>query len=55
MADVEADKIFLGLTLVILVKKQSEEILKLLVNFLMMRESSFIMDQIKNQVITGGK
>ena len=40
VADVEADKICPGLMLVVLVKKQSEEIVKL---FHMMRKSSFIM------------
>ena len=44
VADVAAEKICSGITLVILVKIQSEEILKLLVNFQMMRKSSFIMN-----------
>ena len=43
VTDVVAVKICCGITLVILVKIQSEEILKLLVNFQMMRKSSFIM------------
>ena len=42
--DAKAEKNGPGLMLVILVNKQSEETLKLLVNFQMMRKSSFIMD-----------
>ena len=44
IADVEVDKICSALMLVVLVKKQSEETLKLLMNLQVMRESSFIMD-----------
>ena len=44
IADVGADKICFALMLVVLIKKQSEEIWKLLMNLQMMRESSFIMD-----------
>ena len=44
VADAEAEKNCLGLMLMVLVKKQSEETLKLLVNFQMMRKSSFIVD-----------
>ena len=44
IADVEADEICSALMLVVLVKKQSEETLKLLMNLQVMRESSFIMD-----------
>ena len=44
LTDVEAHKICSGLMLVVLVKKLREAILKLLVNFQMMRKSSFIMD-----------
>ena len=40
----EANKICSVLMLVVLVKKQSEEILKLLMNLQMIRQSSFIMD-----------
>ena len=44
MADAEAGKNFPGLMLVVLINKESEEALKLLENFQMMRNSSFIMD-----------
>ena len=44
VVDAEAGKNCLGLMVVVLVKKRSEETLKLLVNFQMMRKSSFIVD-----------
>ena len=44
VADAEAEKKLPGPMLVVLVKKQSEETLKLLVNFQIMRKSSFIID-----------
>ena len=44
MVDADAEKNCRGLMLVVLVKKQSEEILKLLVSFQMMKKPSFTMD-----------
>ena len=44
VADAEAEKNCPGLMIVVLVKKQSEETLKLLVNFQMIKKSSFIVD-----------
>ena len=44
VADADAEINCPGLMVVVLVKKQSAETLKLLVNFQMMRKSSFIMD-----------
>ena len=44
MADAEAEKKCPGLMLMVLVKKQSEETLKLLVNLQMMWKSSLIVD-----------
>ena len=55
VADAEVEKNCPGIMLVVLVSKQSEETLKLLVNFQMMRKSSFIMDYTKTQVTKGGK
>ena len=44
MADAEVEKKCPGLKLVVLVNKQSEQTLKLLVNFQMMKKCSFIID-----------
>ena len=44
VADAVAEKNCPGPMLVVLVKKQSEETLKLLMNFQMMKESSFFLD-----------
>ena len=44
VADTEADKNCTGLMFVVFINKESEETLKLLVNFQMMRKSSFTMD-----------
>ena len=51
MANAEAEKNWPGVMLVVLVNKQSEERLKLLVNFQITGKSSFIMDLIKTEVI----
>ena len=44
VADPEAEKNFPGRVLVVLLKKQGKLTLKILMNFQMMRKSSFIMD-----------
>ena len=44
VVNADAEKNYRGLMLVVLVKKQSEEILKLLLSFQMMKKPSFIMD-----------
>ena len=44
MADGKAEKNCPGLTLVVLAKKQSEETLKILMNFQIIRKPSFIVN-----------
>ena len=55
VADAEAEKNCLRARLVALAIKRSEETLKLLMNFEMIKKSSFVMDQIKTKVNKGGK